>query len=72
MSEFTMVQMPQRSIKLKHRAVKQLGQHRRQIDISKLKYLKNNKEFLLELRNRVGALGYPQDLNYEDPDVHTK
>lgn len=58
------------SIKLKQ--IKQHGQHRRQLDISKLKCPNTNKEFVLELRNRFSAFGALADPNDEDPDIHTK
>ncbi|KAJ8412732.1 hypothetical protein AAFF_G00116830 [Aldrovandia affinis] len=59
-------------IKLKLRKVKQQGQRGRQLDIGKLKCQNINKEFVLELRNRFGALGTLADSTDEDPDIHTK
>lgn len=60
------------SITVKLWTIKQQGQHRRQLNISKLKCPKKNKEFLLELRNRFSALGCLDDSTNEDPDIHTK
>lgn len=60
------------SIKLKLRTIKQQGQHRRQLDISKLKCPNKNKEFVLGLRNRFSGLGCLDDSTNEDPDIHTK
>ncbi|KAJ8379197.1 hypothetical protein AAFF_G00223090 [Aldrovandia affinis] len=57
------------NIKLKLRKVQQQGQQGRQLDIGKLKCQNINKEFVLELRNRFGALADSTD---EDPDIHTK
>ncbi|CAJ1081153.1 uncharacterized protein LOC106154262 [Xyrichtys novacula] len=48
------------------------GQHRRRLDINKLKCPNNNKEFALELRNRFSALGSLDDSTNEDPDINTK
>ncbi|KAJ8378747.1 hypothetical protein AAFF_G00236670 [Aldrovandia affinis] len=60
------------NIKLKLRKVQQQGQRGRQLDIGKLKCQNINKEFVLELRNRFGALGTLADSTDEDPDIHTK
>ncbi|KAJ8358072.1 hypothetical protein AAFF_G00036690 [Aldrovandia affinis] len=60
------------NIKLKLRKVKRQGQRGKQLDIGKLKCQNINKEFVLELRNRFGALGTLADSTDEDPDIHTK
>lgn len=60
------------NIKLKLQGIKQHDQHRRQLDISKLKCPNTNKEFVLELRNCFSALGALADPNDEDPDIQTK
>ncbi|XP_078141751.1 uncharacterized protein LOC139917505 [Centroberyx gerrardi] len=60
------------NIRLKLRKVKQQGQRRRQLDIGKLKCQNISKEFVLELRNRFGALGALADSTDEDPDIYTK
>ncbi|KAJ8372602.1 hypothetical protein AAFF_G00281090 [Aldrovandia affinis] len=60
------------NIKLKLRKVQQQGQQGRQLDIGKLKCQNIDKEFVLELRNRFGALGALADSTDEDPDIHTK
>ena len=44
------------TIKLKLRRAAPLGQHRKQLDITKLKCPNINKEFVLELRNRFSVL----------------
>lgn len=60
------------NIKLKLQKMKQQGQHRRQLEISKLKFQNTSKEFVLELRNRFCALDAQADSNDDDPDIHTK
>lgn len=57
------------TIKLKLRKVAKQIQHRKHLDIAKLKCQKTNKEFGLELRNRFSALADPTD---EDSDINSK
>ena len=54
------------TIKLKLRKVAKHSQHRKHLDVAKLKCPETNREFALELRKRCGAMADPT----EDPDTN--